>query len=87
MADLEQSDPGVRRHLNDIALWRQTVQTTTGTQLADITLGNIVIAGALLLLIGFLARNLPGVLELIILQRLAVNPRAIATPSLPSPAI
>ncbi len=60
--------------LNDIALWRQTVQTTTGTQLADITLGNIVIAGALLLLIGFLARNLPGVLELIILQRLAVDP-------------
>ena len=60
--------------LNEITLWHQTVQTTTGAQVADITLGSIVVAGALLLLIGFLARNLPGVLELVVLQRLAVDP-------------
>ncbi|MDS4022474.1 MAG: mechanosensitive ion channel [Candidatus Competibacter sp.] len=60
--------------LNEIALWQQTVRTATGTQVADITLGSIVIAGALLVLIGFLARNLPGVLELVVLQRLAVDP-------------
>ncbi|HRD67382.1 MAG TPA: mechanosensitive ion channel [Candidatus Competibacter sp.] len=60
--------------LNEITLWHQTVQTTAGTQVADITLGSIVVAGALLVLIGFLARNLPGVLELVVLQRLAVDP-------------
>ena len=60
--------------LNEITLWHQTVQTATGTQVADITLGSIVVAGALLLLIGFLARNLPGVLELVVLQRLALDP-------------
>jgi potassium efflux system protein len=60
--------------LNEITLWQQTVRTAAGTQVADITLGSIVIAGALLALIGFLARNLPGVLELVVLQRLAVDP-------------
>jgi potassium efflux system protein len=59
--------------LNDITLWRQTVQTAAGAQVADITLGSTVVAGALLLLIVFLARNLPGVLELVVLQRLAVD--------------
>lgn len=59
--------------LNEITLWHQTVQTTAGTQVADITLGSIVVAGALLVLVGFLARNLPGVLELVVLQRLAVD--------------
>ncbi|HUM91759.1 MAG TPA: mechanosensitive ion channel, partial [Candidatus Competibacter sp.] len=58
----------------EITLWHQTVQTTAGTQIADITLGSIVVAGALLVLVGFLARNLPGVLELVVLQRLAVDP-------------
>lgn len=60
--------------LNEITLWQQMVRTTAGTQVADITLGSIVIAGALLVLIGFLARNLPGVLELVVLRRLAVDP-------------
>ena len=60
--------------LNEITLWHQTVQTAGGVQVADITLGSIVIAGALLVLIGFLARNLPGVLELVVLQPLAVDP-------------
>ena len=60
--------------LNEITLWHQTVQTAGGAQVADITLGSIVIAGALLVLIGFLARNLPGVLELVVLQPLAVDP-------------
>ncbi|MFZ1639918.1 MAG: mechanosensitive ion channel domain-containing protein [Candidatus Contendobacter sp.] len=60
--------------LNEITLWHQTVQTATGAQVADITLGSIVVAGALLLLIGFLAHNLPGVLELVVLQRLEVDP-------------
>ena len=59
---------------NDITLWHQTVQTATGAQVADITLGNIVGAAALLLLAGFLAHNLPGVLELVVLQRLAIEP-------------
>lgn len=59
--------------LNEITLWHQTVQTATGPQVTEITLGSIMVAGALLLLIGFLARNLPGVLELVVLQRLAVD--------------
>ncbi len=60
--------------LNDITLWHQTTQTAVGAQVTDITLGSIVAAGALLALIVFLARNLPGVLELAVLQRLAVDP-------------
>ena len=60
--------------LNEITLWHQTVQTAGGAQVADITLGSLLIAGALLVLIGFLARNLPGVLELAVLQPLAVDP-------------
>jgi len=60
--------------LNEITLWHQTVQTADGAQLADITLGNLVIAVALLFLMGFMARNLPGVLELIVLQRLELEP-------------
>jgi potassium efflux system protein len=59
--------------LNDITLWHQTVQTAAGAQITDITLGSTVVAGALLFLIVFLARNLPGVLELVVLQRLAVD--------------
>lgn len=60
--------------LNDITLWHQTVQTASGAQVADITLGNIVGAAVLLLLVGFLAHNLPGVLELVVLQRLEMEP-------------
>ncbi len=59
---------------NDLTLWHQTVQTTAGAQVADITLGNFVGAVALLLLVGFLAHNLPGVLELVVLQRLEMEP-------------
>lgn len=60
--------------LNDITLWHQTVQTATGIQVADITLGSVVGAVVLLSLVGFLAHNLPGVLELLVLQRLAMEP-------------
>lgn len=59
--------------LNEITLWHQTVQTAGGAQVADITLGNILVAAALLLLMGFFARNLPGVLELVVLERLSVD--------------
>ncbi|MBL8259450.1 MAG: mechanosensitive ion channel [Candidatus Competibacteraceae bacterium] len=59
--------------LNEITLWRQTVQTAEGAQVTNITLGSIVVAGGVLLLVGFLARNLPGVLELVVLQRLQVD--------------
>ncbi|CDI02259.1 putative MscS Mechanosensitive ion channel [Candidatus Competibacter denitrificans Run_A_D11] len=59
--------------LNEITLWHQTLQTAGGAQIADITLGNILVAVALLLLMGFCARNLPGVLELVVLERLAVD--------------
>ena len=59
--------------LNEIILWRQTVQTAEGAQVTNITLGSLVVAGGVLLLVGFLARNLPGALELIVLQRLRVD--------------
>ncbi len=60
--------------LNEIALWQQTVQTAAGPQLSDITLGSVLAAGLLLLLVGFMAHNLPGVLELVVLRRLTVEP-------------
>ena len=38
------------------------------------TLGSVLAAGLLLLLVGFMAHNLPGVLELVVLRRLTVEP-------------
>ena len=60
--------------INELSLWQQTAQTATGAEITNITLGNLLMAAAVLLLVIFLARNLPGVLELLLLQRLDLEP-------------
>ena len=60
--------------LNEIALWQQTLQSAAGSQVVDITLGSLLVAAVLLVLVGLMAHNLPGVLELVVLRRLTVDP-------------
>lgn len=59
--------------LNDVILWQQTVKTETGDDIMSISLGNLGTALALLGLIIFIARNLPGLLEIAVLQRFAMD--------------
>nr|MBP6719059.1 mechanosensitive ion channel [Rhodoferax sp.] len=58
---------------NDIALWSQVVTTSAGDTMEVITLGHVLL-GLLVLLMTFIAaRNLPGFLELTLLQRLQID--------------
>jgi potassium efflux system protein len=59
--------------LNDVILWQQTVKTESGDDIMSISLGNLGTALALLGLILFIARNLPGLLEIAVLQRFAMD--------------
>jgi potassium efflux system protein len=59
--------------LNDVILWQQTVKTESGDDIMSISLGNLGTALALLGLIIFIARNLPGLLEIAVLQRFAMD--------------
>lgn len=58
---------------DEIVLWQQTTSSASGSQLVDITLSSILASGALLVLIGLMAHNLPGLLELVVLRRLTVD--------------
>lgn len=60
--------------LNDITLWHHTAQINGKTQLANVTLGALLLAlgvGAITALAG---RNLPGFLEITILRRFSMDP-------------
>lgn len=59
--------------LNDVILWQQTVKNESGEDIISISLGNLGTALAVLGLILFIARNLPGLLEIAILQRFAMD--------------
>lgn len=60
--------------LNEISLWQHSVSAAAGAQVVDITLGRVLMATTLLVLVGLMAHNLPGVLELVVLRRLTVDP-------------
>jgi potassium efflux system protein len=49
------------------------METETGTEIASITLGNGLLAAALLVLLLFVARDLPGLLEIVVLQRFSMD--------------
>lgn len=59
--------------LHKVTLWQQTVQSEAGEISEAITLASLLIAIGLVALILFVARNLPGLLEVAVLQRFAVD--------------
>ncbi len=59
---------------NDIALWSQVVTSSAGDTLAVITLGHVLLSLLVLLMTFIAARNLPGFLEITVLQRLQIDP-------------
>jgi len=60
--------------LDDVALWTQTITTDAGTRIVPVTLSNLVLALAIAAMTFIAAQNLPGLLEITLLQRLAVEP-------------
>ncbi len=59
--------------LNQVTLWHQVITTDKGSQITNITLGNLGLALLLLAVLMFFARNLPGLLEITVLQRLELD--------------
>lgn len=59
--------------LNQVTLWHQVITTDKGNQITNITLGNLGLALLLLVVLMFIARNLPGLLEITVLQRLGLD--------------
>ena len=67
---------------NNIVLWSHMVTTSAGDEIAVVTLGDLLLSLLTLILTVITARNLPGFLEITLLQRLKIDPGtryAIAT--------
>ncbi|MDR4516959.1 MAG: mechanosensitive ion channel [Nitrosomonas sp.] len=64
--------------LNDVVLWNTTVTSTEGgsetTSLAPITLASLLLAIVIFMMTFFVSNNIPGLLEIAILQRLPFTP-------------
>jgi potassium efflux system protein len=60
--------------LDDIALWTQTITTDAGTRIVPVTLSNLLLALAIAAITFVAAHNLPGLLEILLLQRLSIEP-------------
>lgn len=60
--------------IGDVTIWHQTVGSGANSKILPITLGNLAIALLLLVVTVKAARNLPGLLELTVLRRLALEP-------------
>src|SRR5574337_772653 len=58
---------------NNIALWSHVVGTSGGDRVAVVTLGDLLLSLLILILTTIAARNLPGFLELTLLQRLRID--------------
>ncbi|MCP5243821.1 MAG: mechanosensitive ion channel [Burkholderiales bacterium] len=64
--------------LNDVVLWNTEVTTTESgsevTSLAPITLASMLLAIVIFMMTFFISNNIPGLLEIVILQRLPFTP-------------
>ncbi len=60
--------------LDGVALWTQTITTEAGTKIIPVTVSNLLIGVAIGILTFIAARNLPGLLEFMFLQRLSIEP-------------
>jgi potassium efflux system protein len=58
---------------NGIALWSQVVTTSAGDTVAVITLGQVLLSLLVLLMTFIATRNLPGFLEITVLQRMQID--------------
>jgi potassium-dependent mechanosensitive channel len=59
--------------LDDVALWTQTITSDAGTKIVPVTLSNLLLALAIGAVTFVAARNLPGLLEMTVLQRLSME--------------
>jgi len=59
--------------LDDVALWTQTITTDAGTRIVPVTFANVALALAVAAMTFVAARNLPGLLEITLLQRLSIE--------------
>jgi potassium efflux system protein len=60
--------------LDDVALWTQTVTTDAGSRLLPVTLSNLLLALTIAAITFIASHNLPGLLEILLLQRLSIEP-------------
>ncbi len=60
--------------LDDVALWTQTITSDAGTRIVPVTLSNLLLALAIGAITFVAAHNLPGLLEILLLQRLSIEP-------------
>ena len=59
--------------LDDVALWTQTITSDAGTRIVPVTLSNLLMALAIAGITFVAAHNLPGLLEILLLQRLSIE--------------
>ena len=55
-------------------LWTQTVTTDAGTRIVPVTLSNLLLALSIAAMTFIASHNLPGLLEILLLQRLSIEP-------------
>ncbi len=60
--------------LDNVSLWHQTVMVDGQEQIAPVTLADLLLAAVIGIVAAAAARNLPGILEIALLQRLAMEP-------------
>lgn len=58
---------------DDVQLWTQVIATKDGTKVVPVTLSNVLIGSAIAGVTLIAARNLPGLMEIVVLQRLAID--------------
>ncbi len=59
--------------LDDVALWTQTITSDAGTKIVPVTLSNLLLAFAIAAMTFIASHNLPGLLEITLLQRLSIE--------------
>ena len=59
--------------LDDVQLWTQVITTKDGTKIVPVTLSNVLVGAAIAGVTLIAARNLPGLMEIAILQRLSID--------------
>jgi potassium-dependent mechanosensitive channel len=59
--------------LDEVSLWTQTITSDAGTKIVPVTLSNLLLALAIGAITFVAAHNLPGLLEITVLQRLSIE--------------
>jgi len=59
--------------LDNVALWTQTIATDAGTKIVPVTVSNLLLALGVAVITFIASHNLPGLLEMTLLQRLSIE--------------